>query len=324
MKFSTCFVFFLSGAVACHIDDEFAAFKATFSKVYESKTEEMMRRAIFEKNYHRINEWNIDPAHTHTVGIGMFSDQHESEIGSRVMQKTVTSTLETCDAQEVNINEDVPEVHNWQQLGAVTPVKDQGHCGSCWAFSTTGAIEGAWNLSGHELVSLSEQQLVDCSFRYGDFGCKGGLPDNGFHYVMDMEICSEEDYQYTGERGTCSTDMCDSVVSLTGCVDVASGDQVGLKHAVAQQPVSIAIQADQFVFQHYTSGVITDDSCGTELDHAVLIVGYGTEDDIDYWLVKNSWGESWGDEGYVKILRTDSEDDVGICGVAAQASYPIV
>ena len=148
--------------------------------------------------------------------------------------------------------------------------------------------------------------------------------DNGFHYVMDMELCSEEDYGYTGERGSCATDACESVVTLSGCVDVANGDQVGLKQAVAQQPVSIAIQADQFVFQHYTSGVITDEACGTELDHAVLVVGYGTEDGVDYWLVKNSWGTSWGDNGYVKILRTDSDDDVGICGVAAQASYPVV
>ncbi len=321
MKFFT-HLFFLSAAfvAAATLKDEFTAFKRRFGKVYESAEEESTRRLIFEKNLRKIEAYNEDPSNTHQVGISMFSDQYPHEATKGILEG---NTENVCSSQEKH-GDVASESFDWREHGAITPVKDQGQCGSCWAFSTTGAIEAAWNISGHPLVSLSEQQLVDCSFRYGDLGCNGGLPDNGFHYVMDMELCSEEDYAYTGEWGSCSTDMCESVVTIAGCVDVASGDQVGLKEAVARQPVAIAIQADQFVFQHYTSGVMTDDACGTDLDHAVLVVGYGTEDGLDYWLVKNSWGASWGDNGYVKILRTNSQDDVGICGVAARASYPVV
>jgi len=298
----------------------FDEFKYRFGKVYESVEEESMRQLVYETNMRKIKKYNEDTPNTQRVGVSMFSDQYPNETHSGLL-RSVKSNV--CSAQEKS-DDITPGIVDWRKKGAVTPVKDQGHCGSCWAFSTTGAIEGAWKISGHKLVSLSEQQLVDCSFRYGDLGCHGGLPDNGFHYTMDMELCSEDDYGYTGERGSCAVDACDNFVAISACVDVKSGDQVGLRQAVAMQPVSIAIQADQFVFQHYTSGIITDASCGTELDHAVLVVGYGSEDGLDYWLVKNSWGTSWGNNGYVKILRTNSEDDVGICGVAAQASYPVV
>jgi C1A family cysteine protease len=189
-------------------------------------------------------------------------------------------------------------------------------------------MEGAWSIHTGNLVSLSEEQLVDCSKRYGNLGCNGGLMDNAFQYAIDNGMCVESDYPYTasaGSSGSCQS-TCDPEVTITDCADVPANNQLALKEAVSFGPVSIAIEADTRIFQSYSSGVITSSSCGTDLDHGVLIVGYGTEPEnqLDYWLVKNSWSSTWGDEGYVKIERSDSTNDIGICGIAAQPSFPIV
>jgi C1A family cysteine protease len=151
--------------------------------------------------------------------------------------------------------------------------------------------------------------------------------DNAFQYAIDNGMCSEESYPYTSgvtkTGGSCS--KCDAVVEISACSDVPPNNQVALKEAVALVgPVSIALDAETKVFQSYKSGVVTSESCGTNLDHGVLIVGYGEEDGIKYWLVKNSWGESWGDDGYIKIERSESTNDSGICGIAMQPSFPIV
>jgi len=220
---------------------------------------------------------------------------------------------------------DVPASVDWRNKNAVTPVKNQGQCGSCWAFSTTGSIEGAWAIKTGNLVSVSEQQLVDCSGSQGDQGCNGGLMDNAFQYVISNGgICAEDAYPYTAQDGTCQT-TCSSVVNISSFVDVTPGDENALAAAVAQGPVSVAIEADQAVFQFYSSGIVEDGgplgSCGTNLDHGVLAVGYGTDSatNKNYWIVKNSWGASWGDKGYVKIFR-----GANTCGIAADPSYPVV
>jgi C1A family cysteine protease len=221
----------------------------------------------------------------------------------------------------------VPASINWVDLGAVTPVKNQGQCGSCWSFSTTGAMEGAYFVANNKLVSFSEQELVDCD--NVDKGCNGGLMDNAFKWVeKNGGLCSESDYKYesgtTMKAGACDK-SCTNIPNseIKSYTDVKQRSDNAMMEAVAQQPVAIAIQANQKDFQLYKSGVFTG-SCGTRLDHGVLTVGYGTsKDGIDYYKVKNSWGTSWGDNGYILLGRGDEYNrGQGQCGMLMSASYP--
>jgi len=204
---------------------------------------------------------------------------------------------------------------DWTTKGAVTPVKNQGQCGSCWAFSTTGSIEGAHQIATGKLVPLSEQELVDCAGSSGNQGCNGGLMDNAFEWVIKNGLCTESSYPYKAKGGSCSKG-CKSATSITGFKDVPKGDEDSLMKAANVNPVSIAIEADQFAFQFYQGGVM-DGTCGKKLDHGVLLVGYGTDGGQDYWKIKNSWGASWGEEGYIRVVRGKN-----ICGLADSASYP--
>jgi C1A family cysteine protease len=227
----------------------------------------------------------------------------------------------------------LPESVDWVKGGAVTPVKNQGQCGSCWSFSTTGALEGAYYTTYGSLPSFSEQQLVDCDTRKNggkDMGCNGGLMDNAFAWIeKNGGLCSEGDYPYTSgdtkTAGTCES-TCDIVSNsvVTSFNDVHSSNDVDMMTALSKQPVSIAIEADQKDFQLYSSGVFTG-SCGTNLDHGVLAVGYGSLDGQDFYKVKNSWGTTWGDGGYILLGRGDEfNKGQGQCGMLLQASYPEV
>jgi cathepsin L len=228
----------------------------------------------------------------------------------------------------------VPTSIDWEPKGAVTPVKDQGQCGSCWSFSTTGALEGALQIKGGDLISLSEQNLVDCDNRKGnpkgsDMGCNGGLMDNAFDWTgKNGGLCTEADYPYTSgttkTAGTCSDSSCSKVAASapSSHTDVKQKSDSAMMDALAQQPVSIAIEADQKDFQLYSSGVFTG-SCGTNLDHGVLAVGYGSQNGEDYYRVKNSWGTTWGDKGYILLGRgSQYNNGAGQCGMLMSASYP--
>merc|ERR1712224_539729 len=215
---------------------------------------------------------------------------------------------------------------DWVDQGAVTPVKDQGHCGSCWSFGTTGGIEGAWQISTGSLTSVSEQQLVDCSKK--NLGCNGGNAAWALNYEKGVDLATEESYPYKAIKGSCQTEY-ETAIPKGGIIGHKSvganfaifnipATVADMMSAVQQQPVSIAIQADQKNFQLYNKGVLTE-GCGQHLDHAVLAVGYGTEEGNDYWLVKNSWGTSWGMSGYIKIGSATNQ-----CGVLNQAGYPSV
>ena len=226
--------------------------------------------------------------------------------------------------QHTSNAESLPIIMDWRELGAVTKVKDQGQCGSCWTFSATGAVEGAWYISTDQLIDLSEQELVDCATGavYGSQGCNGGQMEGAYKFIIKYGQCSYTDYPYTEHDEKCK--KCEQIVSISSCYDVTPNDQLALTTAVSKQPVAVAIEADSRYFQSYTGGILDAESCGTNLDHGVLIVGYGEEQGKKYYIVKNSWGDTWGENGYIRIARSDKQNDAGICGIAMSASFPNV
>merc|ERR1712159_672148 len=278
-----------------------SAFKADFQKAYATAEEHEARFLTFKDNVDFINSHNSRAdEHGFTVGINQFADMTRQEF-KKVMLTYKAENKKPGNVQildETNLADSV----DWVAKGAVTPVKNQGQCGSCWAFSTTGSTEGAHQIATGKLISLSEQELVDCAgAKYGNQGCQGGLMDNAFKYIEAQGDALESTYSYTGKNGQCNTAKQSQAAiakgAMTGFSDVQKDSADQLKAAVSQQPVSVAIEADKPGFQFYKSGVFSG-TCGTNLDHGVLVVGYGTDSGKDYWKVKNSWGATWGQQGY--------------------------
>ena len=304
---------------------EFIQFQDKYNKTYDSLSEFEKRFEIFKSNFHTILSHNSDINNNSTMTVNKFTDLTPDEFKMNYISGLRAKSLSSgCKMYSNTKSVNLPETVDWRLKNAVTSVKDQGQCGSCWTFSATGAVEGYWAIYKGQLLDLSEQQLVDCAtgVLYGSHGCNGGQMDGAFKYIIENGQCELSSYPYTATDGNCK--KCESVVKVSSCYDVVPNDQISLKSAVSQQPVSIAIEADTRYFQFYSNGVLTSSSCGTNLDHGVLIVGYGEEDGKKYWLVKNSWGSSWGDNGYVKIARSDSTNDKGICGIAMQPSFPSI
>lgn len=310
---------------------QWEAFKATHGKQYESGAEELFRKKIFVQNSLNIARHNEKHARGHVsykLAMNEFGDMLHHEFVSthngfkrnyRQYAMTGSTYLEPANVNDSHL----PHTVDWRDKGAVTPVKNQGQCGSCWAFSTTGSLEGQHFRKTNMLVSLSEQNLVDCSSEFGNNGCNGGLMDNAFRYVKENGgIDTEASYPYNGTEGKCHFSRRRVGATDSGYVDIESGNERQLKRAVATVgPISVAIDASHQSFQFYSEGVYDEPDCDSEqLDHGVLVVGYGTLDGMPYWLVKNSWGTTWGSEGYVYMSRNKDNQ----CGVATQASYPLV
>lgn len=277
------FLFLLSLGLSVTLRDDFLAFQNQYGKQYLPQ-ERAYRERVFRYNLEWIDKMNRQ-GHSYTLGVSRFADMTSTEFAS---SRFAGCLLQSKTHKEpVHLNNEPEPAIDWREKGAVTPVKDQGDCGACWAFSATGAMEGGQFIYRHESVSVSEQELIDCDTE--DNGCGGGLMTGAFLYAMGGGVCSEEDYPYHAKDEDCK--LCHhAAVRPRNYEEVESEDGLALKKAVSLAPVSVAIEADSPVFQHYKSGVIDDESCGASLNHGVLAVGY-TE---DYWIVKNSWGEDWG------------------------------
>ena len=299
----------------------FVKFFLENGKFYDSFSTILAKNNVFNENIDYINEHNKYSNKSYTLGITPFTDMTNEEYIEYISMYKYDVGTNGC-VNQVKGSSSYPTEVDWRSKGAVTPVKDQGQCGSCWSFSTTGSVEGIYAIKNGNLQSFSEQQLVDCSYSYGNHGCNGGLMQNAFAYVHDNGLTTEALYPYTATSSRSSCKKFEPVTFVSGCVNVIP-NELELTYAVAKQPVSVSIEADSRSFQLYKSGVYDDASCGTTLDHGVLAVGYGTEGGKDYWLVKNSWSASWGDEGYIKIFRNSIESSTkGMCGIAMDASYP--
>ncbi len=295
-------------------------------KVYRDELEELHRYTVWQSKRAFVNEHNRHAGEFgYTLAMNKFSDMSSDEMTVRykglVMEEQVHSNA-TKYFQPSRHFKPLALV-DWRDKGAVTPVKDQKQCGSCWAFSSTGAIEGQHFLKTKQLVSLSEQNLIDCSGSWGNHGCNGGNPFKAFNYTRDNRgIDTEESYPYEAVEGKCRFSVKSIGATVTGYVRIPYSDESALLEAVTTVgPIAVAIDASDTTFQQYSGGVYYNSWCSTwNLDHAVLIVGYGTYGGKDYWLVKNSWGEDWGMDGYIRMARNKNNN----CGIATSAVYPTV
>jgi KDEL-tailed cysteine endopeptidase len=287
--------------------------------------EDDYRLRVFTQNYELINSHNKIQGASYKLGLNPYAHLTNVEfsathLGFTKKQVSAPKNATTCDNKGPLT---LPASVDWNATGQVSQVKNQGQCGSCWAFSAIGAVESVLAITTGQVIEFSEQQLVDCSTSYGNEGCNGGLMNLAFQYVTDNGIVQESDYPYKAADQTCNVPAGVATARISGYRNVTANSSDTLMSAVAKNPVSVAVEADSSVFQLYKSGVVTSDACGTNLNHGVLVVGYGIINKQEFWLVKNSWGPAWGDQGYIRIQKDKSgSTSPGVCGINLDASYP--
>mmetsp|Transcript_26187 Transcript_26187/g.61094 ORF Transcript_26187/g.61094 Transcript_26187/m.61094 type:complete len:544 (-) Transcript_26187:149-1780(-) len=321
----------------------FKSFRQNYGIHYQDAATELHHEDDFVKNYRFIEEFNAK-GKSCTLKISEVADLNLTEFqhGHFGLKPEAIEEAESRrlgfgdpDLQHVPSRslEELPSSVDWEEAGAVTEIKNQKSCGSCYSFATIAALEGAWQIKTGQLIDMSNQQVVDCTYQMGptphNMGCGGGYLSTSFKYMKDDGICTWDSFPYdppSGAVGSCSRkDTCQQAV-LSGYVVsyrwVSRGDMTALMEALAQQPVAVAVAASSMAFQLYGSGIITADECGSQVDHAVLLIGYGTDSGLDYWRLKNSWGTSWGEDGFFRIER--GAGGQGSCGILVQPAYPVI
>ncbi len=312
----------------------FIDFMTDYKKIYENELEVQFRFDIFNDNLEWIHNHNLDKSHTYNVGVNRFADMSHNEYKEYVKRgsgysdftnlRGLTLPKDMCGTMKSQSGS-FPSSIDWRTKNVVTPVRDQGQQGTCYAHAASENVESVYAIKYNTLPNLSVQQIVDCSYSYGDHGNNGGMYTYAWTYIHDSGLTTESAYPYTaGDSDRSSCKAFTPYTYVSDCNHVPE-NELQLTYAVVNQPVSVAIEADSRSFQLYTSGVYNDPSCGTTIDHAVVAVGYGTLNGQDYWTVRNSWGTSWGQDGYILIARNSvSSSTIGQCAIATYAAYPIV
>jgi hypothetical protein len=306
-------------------ENEFAQWQAVHGRSYRTSEERAFRINQFARARNYVRQNNSDRSSTHQAALNDFADWTEDEytrmlgfggVGAKGSGGGGGKRVKPTPEPVV-----FPDPKDWRTSNAVSPVKNQGGCGSCWAFASAACMESMWYIKTGTMTNLSEQQWVDCDT--GNYGCNGGWMNTAFNYARTNAIASETDYPYNARDNTCNAANVTGIVNTTGYVDVTRYNPAALEAAVRDVgPVTIAVEAGNSSFMYYSSGVISS-GCGTRIDHAITLIGYGNDGTRQWWIAKNSWGTGWGESGYVRILKT-TDASYGMCGILMYPSYATV
>jgi C1A family cysteine protease len=311
----------LAAAVAAGSEAEFRAWAQAHGRVYGSALEEARRLSVYEANAKTVAALNARYHPTTTFALNKFADLTPEEFRATYLSSVPRGPRSAALSEAVLSTVGLPDAVDWVVNGSVTPIKDQGSCGSCYAFGSVGAVEGIWKIKKGTLYNLAEQEIVDCSSKFGNYGCNGGDAPPTYEYLMSVHgMAQTKDYPYVARAQTCKT-VAQRVAPITSYTRVTSKSYSQMMAAVAQQPVAVGIDAEDS-FQFYSDGVYDPHDCSADLstlNHEVLVVGYGSEGGKPFWLVKNSWGTGWGLQGYIKFLRSEITN---ACGILTDAVIP--